>query len=223
MERETDHGDQTSGRSDDVAKAAVRALAEGRVGTRKDAVERAIHETGADPRARRPTLAELRAHARLHEESTQGEQGRRARIEAATEELLEVLAVLERAVLVHDPEGSARPQPAAYGRAALAQFDLDPTTHVRVTTSASAAVLAQALFEAGFSDPTCGSKATRYGRIDEIAFEGAEAMHRVLRIPPGMAVDPARDVIHGRPIEHATFDQLAARRADARRTETRKE
>lgn len=201
----------------EVAKAAVRALAEGRVDSIDEAVDRAMHETRADASTRRPTRAELRAHARLHEESVHGEQGRRGRIDDAIAEVLEVLSVLEHTVLLNDPAGPSMPQPQVYGRAAVGQFDLDPTAHARVTTSLPASIIAQALLEAGFSDPECGSVATRHGRIDEIRFDGAEVHHRVLRIPPALAADPDRDLIHGRSIEHATFAELAARQEESRK------
>jgi len=206
---------QDQGRSRDdraeIARAAVRALAEGRAGDLADAVERGIAETGSDPRGSRPTRAQLRAHAQAHEESTVGAEGRGRRIRTALDEALRVLSILEATVLARDPEGCARRPPAVYGRAARGQLDLDPVVHVRVETSLSAAALAQSLFEQGVADPTCGSVETRHGRLDEIRFAGAEADFRVVRIPPRMAVDRDRDLVRGKPVEHADYETLAAR------------
>ena len=195
----------------EVARAAVRALAEGRAADLADAVERGIAETGADPRVRRPSRSELRAHAQAHEESTVGREGRRRRIAAVLDESLLVLAILEETVLAHDPEGCERRPPAVYGRAARPELDLDPIVHVRVETSLSAATLAQSICDHGVADPTCGSLETRYGRLDEIRFEGAEAEFRIARVPPRMAVDPDRDLVRGTSIDHADYETLAAR------------
>lgn len=194
----------------EVARAAVRALAEGRAADLADAVERGIAEMGASPRGRRPTRAELRAHAQAHEESTVGTAGRGRRIAAVLEEALEVLSILEQTVVSRDPEGCARRPPAVYGRAARGELDLDPIVHVRVETSLSAATLAQALFDHGAPDPTCGSIETRYGRLDEIRLDGAESAFRIVRIPPRMTVDRDRDLVRGVPIEHADYEQLSA-------------
>jgi hypothetical protein len=195
----------------EIARAAVRALAEGRAADLSDAIERGIAEAGAGPRARRPTRAELRAHAQAHEESTVGTEGRSRRIAAALEEALGVLAILEETVVSRDPQGCQRRPPAVYGRAARGELDLDPVVHVRVETSLAAATLAQALFDHGCADPTCGSLETRYGRLDEIRFDGGEAAFRVVRIPPRMAVDRDRDLVRGVTVEHADYETLAAR------------
>lgn len=197
----------------ELAREAVRALAEGRSASVDDAIRRAYDVTGIDTRTRRPTRAELRAHAQAFEESEHGEVGRLLRIDATFEEAGEVLAALEATVLARESDGVSLPAPEVYGRAARGLFDLDPVVHARVTTSLSAAVLAQALFEAGFDDPTCGSIDTRYGRIDEIAFDGEFARYRILRIPPRMGVDPGRDVVRGNRVDHADFTTLAALRS----------
>jgi hypothetical protein len=97
------------------------------------------------------------------------------------------------------------------GRAARAEFDLDPIVHVRVETALSAATLAQALFDRGVGDPTCGSLETRYGRIDEIRLDGAEAEFHIARVPPRMAVDRDRDLVRGTAVGHADYEALAAR------------
>lgn len=193
----------------ELARAAVRALAEGRVAGVEHAIDRAYDEMRVDPRTRRPTRAELRAHARALEESEQGELGRLLRIDAALVEACDVLARLEETVLSREPHGSDLPPPEVYGRAALGHFDLDPAVHVRVTTSLSAAVLAQSLFEAGFDDPVCRSIETRHGRLDEIAFEGEHARYQIVRVPPKMAVDRGLDLMRGRRIEHSDYSGIA--------------
>jgi hypothetical protein len=194
----------------ELARAAARALADGRVAGVEHAIDRAYDETRVDPRTRRPTRAELRAHARALEESEQGELGRLLRIDAALVEACDVLARLEETVIAREPGGGDLPPPEVYGRAVHGHFDLDPVVHVRVTTSLSAAILAQALFDGGFDDPTCRSIETRYGRLDEIGFEGEHARYRIVRIPPRMAVDRGRDLVRGKDVEHADFSALSA-------------
>ena len=199
-----------------LARAAVRALAEGRAAGVDNAIDRAFDETRIDPRTRRPTRAELRAHARAHEESEHGELGRLLRIDAALVEVSEVLAQLEETVLAREPHGADHPPPEVYGRAAVGHFDLDPAVHIRVTTSLSVATLAQALFDAGFDDPTCRAIDTRHGRLDEISFAGEHAQYKIVRVPPRMAVDRDRDLVRGKPVEHSDFSGIARQIAQLR-------
>lgn len=194
---------------DAVARAAVRALAAGRAERVDDAIELAMAETRT-PGRRRPTRALLRAHAQALEESEQGPLARHLRREACLEECLALLAVLEQTVLVHDPEGDARPAPTIHGRAALGHFDLDPSVHARVVTSLASAVLAQAVVDAGFDEPRCTSVATRYGRLDELSFAGASASFRLRRIPPGVRVDPTRSLMDGEPAPSADYTAMSA-------------
>jgi hypothetical protein len=199
-----------------LARAAVRALAEGRAAGVENAIDRAFDETRIDPRTRRPTRAELRAHARSHEESEHGELGRLLRVDAALVEASEVLAQLEETVIAREPHGADHPPPEIYGRAALGHFDLDPAVHIRVTTSLPTATIAQALFDAGFDDPTCRSIETRHGRLDEISFAGEYAQYRIVRIPPRMGVDRDRDLVRGKPVEHSDFSGIARQIAQLR-------
>jgi hypothetical protein len=200
----------------ELARAAVRALAEGRAAGIENAIDRAYDETRIDARTRRPTRAELRAHARALEESEQGELGRLLRIDATLLEVSEVLATLEETVLARDPKGAEMPPPQVYGRAATGHFDLDPAAHIRVTTSLSAAAIAQSLFEAGFADPGCRSIETRHGRLDEVSFDGEHARYSIVRVPPRMAVDRDRDLVRGKPVEHCDFSGIARRLAQLR-------
>jgi hypothetical protein len=200
----------------ELARAAVRALAEGRADGVESAIDRAYEETRVDPRARRPTRAELRAHARAFEESEQGEIGRLLRIDAALVEASEVLARLEETVIALEAHGTDLPAPEIYGRAALGHFDLDPVVHIRVTTALPVSTIAQALFDAGFDDPSCRSIETRHGRLDEIAFAGEHARYSVVRVPPRMAVDPDRDLVKGRPVEHVDFSGVTRQLARLR-------
>lgn len=197
----------------ELARAAVRALAEGRAPDVERAVDLAYDLTRIDPRTRRPTRAELRAHAQALEESEAGEASRNQRIGATLVEVSEVLANLEQTVLGREAHGTDLPPPEVYGRAARGEFDLDPTVHIRVTTSLPVSQLAQALFEAGFDDPLCRSVATRHGRLDEIAFEGEHARYSIVRIPPRMKVDRGRDLVHGKPVDHADFSAISDRAA----------
>lgn len=199
-----------------LARAAVRALAEGRAEGVDNAIDRAYDETRVDPRTRRPTRAELRAHARAHEESEHGELGRLLRIDAALVEASEVLARLEETVLAREPHGADHPPPEIYGRAAHGHFDLDPAVHIRVTTTLPVSTIAQALFDAGFDDPTCRSIETRHGRLDEISFEGEHARYSIVRIPPRMGVDRDRDLVRGKPVEHGDFSAIARQLAQLR-------
>jgi hypothetical protein len=192
----------------ELARAAVRALAEGRASGVEEAIERAYDIARVDPTTRRPTRAELRAHARAHEESEHGEIGRLLRIDAALLEATEVLATLEATVLAREPHGTDLPPPEVYGRAASGHFDLDPAVHIRVMTELPVSTLAQALFNAGFEDPLCRSVESRHGRLDEIAFAGEYASYSILRVPPRMGVDPNRDLMRGKPVEHADFTAL---------------
>jgi hypothetical protein len=194
---------------DAVARAAVRALAAGRAQRVDDAIDLAIHETRARS-TRRPSRAMLRAHAQALEESEHGPLARHLRREACIDECLTLLAVLEQAVLAHDPEGDARPAPTVHGRAALGHFDLDPSVHARVVTALPSSALAQAIVDAGFDEPHCTSVATRYGRIDELCFAGASATYRLRRIPPALRVDPARSLTGTAATPSADYSAVAA-------------
>ncbi|MFN9126374.1 MAG: hypothetical protein ACK5WD_11155 [bacterium] len=200
----------------ELARAAVRALAEGRAEGVENAIDRAYDETRVDPRTRRPTRAELRAHARAFEESEQGELGRLLRIDAALVEASEVLARLEETVIALEAHGADLPPPEIYGRAALGHFDLDPVVHIRVVTSLPVSTIAQSLFDAGFDDPACRSIETRHGRLDEVAFAGEYAQYSVVRIPPRMAVDRDRDLVKGKPVEHVDFSGVTRQLARLR-------
>ncbi|MFM7051654.1 MAG: hypothetical protein ACKOYN_05920 [Planctomycetota bacterium] len=193
----------------EVARRAARILAEGRAADVEGAVDRAMHEAGLPARAPRPTRAMLRAHAQGAEEEQDGAEARRARIADALTEACEVLAVLEEAVLLEDPEGDLRPIPEVYGRAARGHFDLDPTVHVRVVTSLAAGRLADHLSRAGLGDAACGALRSRYGMLDQLVLDGAQAEFRILRIPPRMKVDPDRDVVRLDRVDHAAFSEVS--------------
>ncbi|MFM7260592.1 MAG: hypothetical protein ACKO3W_08310 [bacterium] len=208
MTSRRDHEDRSE--SARIARRAVERLAEGRSEAIGDAVDDAARELRASAGFRRPTRSELRAHAQAHEESL-GPGVRERRIAATLEEALEVLAVLEACVLARDPDGTDRPAPEIYGRAALGELDLDPSVHIRVTTSLSIGVLAAALVEAGLSDPAFGLIESRYGRLDRLESEGALANYRVSRIPPGLRVDPDCDLVGGQRVVHAGFEALSRR------------
>ncbi|MCE2884227.1 MAG: hypothetical protein LW806_04920 [Planctomycetaceae bacterium] len=193
-----------------IARRAVERLSEGRSESVGDAVDDAARELRARAGFRRPTRAELRAHAQAHEESL-GPGVRERRIVDTLEEALEVLAVLEAHVIAHDPEGAERPAPEVYGRAALGELDLDPTVHIRVVTSLSIGDLAAAAVEAGLAEPAFETVDSRHGRIDRLAAEGAFARYRVSRIPPGMRLDPGRDLVSGERVAHAGFEAISRR------------
>lgn len=213
---------------DAVARLAVRALAAGRARSVDEAVDAAIaeivrtapreHGVGAAESAfrggraarapRRPSRAQLRAHAQALEESEHGPLSRHLRREACLDECLLLLARLEEVVLAHDPDGAERPAPTVHGRAALGHFDLDPVVHARVVTTLPASVLAQAVVAAGFAEPRCGSIATRVGRLDELAFEGEHASYRLRRIPPAIRVRNDESLTGGARTASADFAGL---------------
>lgn len=199
------------GPADSVARAAVRALAEGRARSVDDAIDHAIEEqsrglrTGRIPR---PSRALLRAHAQAMEESAHGDLARRIRIESTLQEILSVLSALDELRIVHDPEHADRPGPRVYGRAARAEFDLDPTVRIRIVTAVPAHVLAQGLADSGFGDTEVAAIETKYGMLDQICFATSEAEYRVTRIPPRMQVDPRIDLTKGKPVESADFEAL---------------
>lgn len=197
--------------TDELARAMVRILADGRAGTIEDAVDTALRDLRLPPSTRRPTRASLRAHAQAIEESEEGQLGRMLRIEATLQEILLILACLEELVIAEDPEGCDLPPPEVYGRAVRGHFDLDPVVHLRVVTSLSQSSIAQALVDRGFAEPSFDAAVTRYGRMDRVSFETELAMYRILRVPPRMQVDPDRDVVRGDRVEHLGFSALSGR------------
>lgn len=191
-----------------IARRAIERLAEGRSEAVGDAVDDAARELRARSGFRRPTRSELRAHAQAHEEST-GPGARGRRIAATLEEALDVLSALEACVIGRDPEGTDRPSPEVYGRAALGELDLDPCVHVRVVTMLPVGTLAAALVDAGLAEPSFSTLESRYGRLDRIATDGAFAEYRIVRIPPALQVDPDRDLIDGARIAHGGFEAIS--------------
>lgn len=102
--------------------------------------------------------------------------------------------------------------PAVYGRAARAELDLDPVAHVRVTSPLAPGRIAAFLEAAGHDGVDCGSIETRYGRMDELRFDGARIAFRIVRVPPRMAVDADSDLVTGRRVDHAGREELERRR-----------
>ncbi len=217
MHRERNRRDSDDGSARDesareqaaIARAAVRALVAGRAQAIDEAVSSAMHALRSPRGTRRPTRAQLRAHAQALEETHAGPHARQERIDSCIDEVLRTLAVLEQTLLQHGAQSSHSSAVEVYGRAAQGHFDLDATAHVRVITALAPSALAQALFDAGVGDAHCGSMATRYGRIDELSLDGAFVHMRIARIPPRMLVDPHRDLVRGRPVIHSDFATLA--------------
>lgn len=190
-----------------LARAAIERLSAGRAGEIDEAIERAARELGLDRRADRPTRRELRAHAQAFEESQVGLEGRLRRIADALDEAVRVMTELESIVARDDAPD--RPPPLAFGRIVRGELDLDPSASLRVTTAISCGRLAGALEDRGWKDVACGSIPSRYGRLDELRFDGEHASFHVIRIPPRMRVDPDLDLVHGRRIERADAATLA--------------
>lgn len=197
---------------DEAARRAAEHLRRGRARTPEEAIERAAAE---GPRAHRPTRAQLRAHAQALEESEVGTQGRDQRIAATLREALALLASLEEAVLVGDPDGVDRPPPELHGRSARGEFDFDPVIHARVTTALSPRGIADALAGAGFEDIQCGSVHSRHGVLDRIHGLGAHAAISVIRIPPALRVERDLDLVDGGRVPHASFECVARMLRDA--------
>ena len=202
------------GNTDEIARASVRALLAGRADSVDAAIDLAMAESRAPHGGQRPSRAQLRAHAQAIEESEEGEISRALRIEATLQEALDVLSTLEETLISADPGRSderTAPAPAVYGRAARGELDLDPSVHIRVVTALPPHVLAQALSDAGFGETEVRTIETRYGRLDEIVFDGRHAAYRIARIPPRARIDPRTDLVRGRPVESAGFEELVRR------------
>jgi hypothetical protein len=203
------NGDRVT--TDEIARLAVRALAAGRAHSVDDAIDRALSDAHAPRGAQRPTRALLRAHAQALEEAGAGELSRLLRIEATMQEALSVLSTLEQVLIEHDRDFADHRAPAVFGRAARGEFDLDPTVHARVVSDTPSHILAQALADAGFGETSVGTIDTRYGHLDEIAFETEHARYHIARIPPRARIDHATDLVRGKPVESADFEQLLRR------------
>lgn len=199
------------GAREEVARLAARYLRERRASSADAAIDLAIREVGVTARDARPSLARLRAHAQALEESERGAASREQRIDATVDEMLEVLALLEEALVVLDRDAPDRPAPRVYGRAARAQFDLDPSVRIRLVTEVPPHLLAQAITDARKVETEVHSVATRFGRLDEISFPGTHASYRITRIPPRARIDPTRDLHGGAPIESADYQELLRR------------
>jgi hypothetical protein len=125
--------------------------------------------------------------------------------------MLDLLAALEALVLREDPDGIERPTPQVYGRAALGEFDLDPVVHIRLTTTLTSASIARTLVEFGLEEPAFTTIESRVGRLDQIDTSSARSEYRVLRIPPSVLIDPDLDLLRGKRIPHAGFEELSRR------------
>lgn len=204
------HGQGRDESSAEIARRAVERFAEGQDLSIEDAVDDARRELRGSEHARRPTRSELRAHAQAYEESL-GPDVRPQRLRATFGEVLDVLASLEGLVLREDRDGIERPTPEVYGRAALGEFDLDPVVHIRLTTTLAAAAIARTLVGLGLEEPAFTTIESRVGRLDRIDTSSALAEYRVLRIPPGVSIDPDVDLLRGQRIPHAGFEELSRR------------
>jgi len=194
--------------ADEIARRAVRIVAAGRAPSVEDAVELAVRELHLQPGSARPTRAQLRAHAQALEESGGGDAARMHRVDDTVAEVLRVLSLLEEFLLVNDPDAGDQPAPRVYGRAARAEFDLDPTAHIRVVTSVPSHRIAQWLSDSGLGETEVGTMRTRHGALDEIRFATPRAAYRVVRVPPRAPVDPARDLVRGNPVDSADYEAL---------------
>jgi hypothetical protein len=203
-------GQSNDASSADIARRAIERLARGQDLRIEDAVDDARRELRGSEHARRPTRAELRAHAQAYEESL-GPDVRPQRLRATFGEVLDVLASLEALVLREDCDGIERPTPEVYGRAALGEFDLDPVVHIRLTTTLAGAAIARTLVDLGLEEPAFTTIESRVGRLDRIDTSSALAEYRVLRIPPNIALDPGTDLVRGTRIPHAGFEELSRR------------
>ena len=102
------------------------------------------------------------------------------------------------------------------GRGAAGRLDGDPTLHLRVSTASAIGVIAAALVEAGFAEPTFETLNATCGRLDRLrsAAEGVEVV--VVRCPPGQ-IRPGRvDLVTGRPTTVLEREALDAAIEDLR-------
>jgi len=203
--------DSTEDFAETIARRAVRMLAGGRAGSVDDAVERAMRELRLPPGTARPTRARLRAHAQALEESEAGEAGRLLRIDDTVGEILRVLSLLEEFLVTNDASAADHAAPRVYGRAARAEFDLDPQVHMRIVTDLPAHRLAQWLADGGIGETEVGTLRSRFGALDEIRFETSLARYALVRVPPRARIDPALDLVRGRPVDSADFEELLGR------------
>ncbi len=177
-----------------------------------EAVAEALRAVGA-PASRLPRPALVRRHLAALRDERRAPGAGAAAADVLVSAALDVLATLEAVVLERDPDGPARPAPTVHGRAAALEVGEGDVLSVRVTTSLRVCELADALVHAGFPDPRCTTRETRLGRLDLVELDLEHGSIRITRLPPGLRADRARDLVRGRPLRFADYEQLSRRLA----------
>ncbi|MFM1822195.1 MAG: hypothetical protein RI967_461 [Planctomycetota bacterium] len=198
----------------DAAELAARAfsrLSSDRGLRPDDAVEAVLRSAlaaAAVPRNRLPRASAIRRHL----DALRAERRPAGEAEAAADALLDAtldaLAALEAVVLARDPDGADRPPPTVHGRAATRELREGDAVAIRVTTALPPHALADALAAAGFTELRCTTRDSIHGRLDLLEVTLATGTLRVTRVPPRMKVRVDRDLAHGRPLAHATYESL---------------
>lgn len=144
----------------------------------------AAARAGIDPAA--ITAAEIRDHARGVAMAELGDVGYRRRV-------AEILGVAESAMTLLETL-PGEPPTTLVGRAAKGQIDADPCCRIRIAGDHAPSEIAARLVDAGYEEPSFGTIATRFGRLDRLALvdEGVEL--RITRCPPAMRIPADADL-----------------------------
>jgi hypothetical protein len=165
-----------------AVREAARLLDAARGGGRSLAIEEAIRlaaaRAGIDPAA--ISAAEIRDHARGVAMAELGDEGYRRRV-------AEILGVAESAMTLLEML-PGEPRTVLVGRAAKGQVDADPFCRIRIASDQSSAVIAARLVEAGYEEPSFGTVATRFGRLERLVLVDDGVELRITRCPPAMRI-----------------------------------
>jgi hypothetical protein len=156
----------------------------------------------------RPTEGRVRLHLRALAESALGREAYLGRVA----DVLEHAAVAMG--LFSAPPVSARATLA--GRAARGQIEGDCRLHLRVETEVAIGVLAAALVDHGFDEPSfdsfdARSASSRCGRLHRLATGRDDVELVVVRCPPRQVVPGGFDLVRGRPTSTLDLESLIER------------
>lgn len=165
------------------------------------AIARAALELEAPAGTRMPSAALVRQHAQGIAMEALGERWYRAASRARVGHARRAMEVLE---------GRLGAPTLLVGRGAEGLTDADATLHVRVSTRATVAAIAQALVDAGFPEPELRTVETRHGRANELRFILPDALLVVLRCMPEWRHERGANLFTGRDVATRTLDELRA-------------
>lgn len=149
-----------------------------------EAMRRAAIRAGVDAAAL--SAADVREHARAAAMEALGDEGYRRRV-------AEVLGVAEEAMTLLETL-PGEPRATLVGRAAKGQIDADPCCRIRLASECGPAEIAALLVEAGYEEPSFGTVATRFGRLDRLVLVDGGIELRVTRCPPAMRIPHDADL-----------------------------